>query len=822
MDYEMKARELLDQMTLEEKAGLCTGSEFYRMQGVERLGLPAEFTEDGPNGLRKQATSADHLGLGESIPATCFPTASCSACSFDREALQRMGVALGEECRANNVGVLLGPGVNMKRSPLCGRNFEYFSEDPYLAGEMGVAWVDGVQSQNVGTSLKHFAANSQERLRMVSESVVDERALHEIYLSAFEQVVRQAKPWTVMASYNKLRAAGGQGDGSLEGRHACDNEALLNGILRDRWDFDGVVVSDWGGEANRLQGMAAGLDLEMPYVSPENTNILVEAVRNGELDEDCLDTAALHVTELILKCMQRTPTTLDEGEHHEVAREIAREGAVLLKNEDGLLPLDPGAEVELIGALARTPRYQGAGSSRINPIKLENACDEFAAADLSFDFAEGYHLDNEDTDEVLLQEACEEAKGKDAVVIFAGLPDSFESEGWDRSDMRVPANQVELIERVAEVNPNVVVVLAVGAPVDMAWEGSARSILLSYLGGEAAAGAATDLICGKACPSGKLAETWPLRLEDNPSYDNYAKQARTSEYRESIFVGYRWYDSARKEVRYPFGFGLSYTTFEYSGLRVSRDTLSDGGRMVVSVDITNTGNVAGAEVAQLYVALKVPGLFTAEQELKGFERVELQPGETRVVDFVLDERSFSYYNTDVHEWCLAEGEQGIRVGSSSRHVRLHTVVMVGAQDPVPAPNFQESAPGYYKLAETGQLPQDTSEFEALYGSELPAAQRAEGEPFNQDSTLGEMQTAFIGRLLRKGVSSQMKKMSGGDEATLSIMTATAMEFPIRSLIQFGGDTFNTARVEAILTMANGHLWKGLLEWIGGGSKPASH
>lgn len=660
-----KIRELVAQMTLEEKAAMCSGADFWHTEAVKRLGIPASMVSDGPHGLRKQDQEADHLGVNESIKAVCFPAGCGTAASFNRELLSKMGETLGNECQAEGVSVILGPAVNVKRSPLCGRNFEYYSEDPYVASEMAGALIRGIQSKNVGTSIKHFLANNQETRRMSSDSRVDERTLHEIYLAAFEGAVKKEKPWTVMCSYNKIN-----------GTYAAQNHHYLTEILRDQWGFDGYVMSDWGAVNNRVEDLKAGLDLEMPGCNGANDKLIAGAVLSGELDEEVVDEAVEHILNIVFRYEENRDkeAVFDRDADHETARKVAEETVVLLKNE-GALPLNSKQKAAFIGKYAKTPRYQGGGSSHINSHKVTSALDAAADND-NIVYAQGFDDAADQTDEKLLAEAVEAARSADVAVIFAGLPDKFESEGFDRKHMAMPDCQNELIEKVAAVQPNTVVVLHNGSPVEMPWVNQVKGIVEAYLGGQAVGGAVYDILYGKVNPSAKLPETFPLRLEDNPSYLSYIGEGDMVEYREGIFVGYRYYDKKKMEVLFPFGYGLSYTTFAYSNLKVDKEQMKDTDTLQASVDVTNTGSMAGKEVVQLYVADRESRAIRPVKELRGFEKVELKPGETKTVTFTLDRRAFAYYSVSIHDWHVETGAFDIMIGKSSREIVLTKTVQV--------------------------------------------------------------------------------------------------------------------------------------------------
>lgn len=667
-----KIKELVSKMTLEEKAAMCSGADFWHTEAVERLGIPASMVSDGPHGLRKQDDKADHLGVNESIKAVCFPAGCGTAASFNRELLKEMGEALGNECQAEGVSVILGPAVNIKRSPLCGRNFEYYSEDPCLATEIAGALIHGVQSKNVGTSIKHFLANNQETRRLSSDSRVDERTLHEIYLAAFEGAVTKEKPWTVMCSYNRIN-----------GTYAAENHKYLTEVLRDQWKFDGYVMSDWGAVNNRVADLKAGLDLEMPASGGTNDELIVRAVQSGALEESVVDTAVERILNIVFRYEEHRDKTavFDRDKDHELARKVAQETIVLLKNEC-VLPLEEKKQIAFIGKYVKKPRYQGGGSSHINSHKVTAAWDVIKDMP-NVSYAQGFVDDKDQTDEALLEEAVQTAAKADVAVIFAGLPDSFESEGYDRTHMRMPDCQNELIAKVAAVQPNTVVVLHNGSPVEMPWADQVKGIVEAYLGGQAVGGAVCDILFGKVNPSGRLPETFPKKLEDNPSYLSYIGEGDMVEYREGIFVGYRYYDKKKMDVLFPFGYGLSYTTFDYSNLRVDKKKFKDTDTVTVTVDVTNTGKMAGKEVVQLYVADKESTVIRPEKELRNFAKVELMPGETKTVSFTLGKRAFAYYNTTIHDWHVETGEFAIQIGRSSRDIVLQEMVTVESTVKIP-------------------------------------------------------------------------------------------------------------------------------------------
>lgn len=660
-----KVKELISQMTLEEKAGLCSGADFWHTKAVERLGIPASMVSDGPHGLRKQDMNADHLGINESIKAVCFPAGCGTAASFNRELMQEMGETLGNECQAEGVSVILGPAVNIKRSPLCGRNFEYYSEDPYLAGEIAGSLIEGIQSKNVGTSIKHFLANNQETRRMSVTAQIDERTMREIYLAAFEYAVRRVKPWTVMCSYNRIN-----------GTYAAENKTYLTDVLRGEWKFDGYVMSDWGAVNRRVEDLAAGLDLEMPSSGGVNDRMIVDAVQNGQLEEAVLDTAVERILNIVYRFEENRDTSavFDRDADHDKARRVAEETVVLLKNE-GILPLSKDAPIAFIGKYAASPRYQGGGSSHINSHKVTSALDAIQGMD-NIVYAQGFQDAEDVVDEALQAQAIEAARKAQFAIIFAGLPDSFESEGFDRKHMRIPDCQNRLIEEILAVQPNTIVVLHNGSPVEMPWADKVKGILEAYLGGQAVGAALKDILFGDVNPSGRLPETFPRKLEDNPSYLNFPGEGDRVEYKEGIFVGYRYYDTKNMDVLFPFGYGLSYTTFSYSPVRLSAESIRDTDTLTVSVDVTNTGEREGKEVVQLYVSAPSCAVIRPVKELKGFEKVSLKPGETKTVTFTLDKRAFAYWETSIHDWHAPTGSYKLLIGSSSRDIHQSASVEV--------------------------------------------------------------------------------------------------------------------------------------------------
>ncbi|PGB92181.1 glycoside hydrolase family 3 C-terminal domain-containing protein [Bacillus toyonensis] len=750
-------KKIISEMTLEEKASLCSGLDFWNTKGIERLGIPSIMVTDGPHGLRKQAEGADHLGIYNSIPSTCFPSAVGLASTWNKDLIHEVGVALGEECQAEHVGVLLGPGANIKRSPLCGRNFEYFSEDPYLSSQMAINHVKGVQSQGIGTSLKHFAANNQEHRRMSVDTIVDERTLREIYLASFEEVIKEAQPWTVMSAYNKVN-----------GEYVSENNYLLHDILKDEWGFEGFVVSDWGAVNERVASLANGLELEMPSSFGIGEKKIIDAINCGELCVEKLDQAVERLLYIIFKAYdnQLENATYSKDTHHQLAREVAIESMVMLQNEDSILPLKKEGTVAVIGEFAKQPRYQGGGSSHINPTKLESIFEELemvSGEKTNILFAQGYDLASDDLDENLINEAKKIAESADTAVLFVGLPDRYESEGFDRKHLQMPENHVQLIEAIAEVQSNIVVVLSNGAPIEMPWIGKVKGILEGYLGGQALGGAIADLLFGDANPSGKLAETFPEVLSDNPSYLNFPGEGDKVEYKEGVFVGYRYYDAKNIEPLFPFGFGLSYTNFEYSKLSISKNEIKD--TVSVLVNVKNAGSIAGKEIVQLYIKDVESSMIRPEKELKGFEKVELQPGEEKTVSFTLNNRSFAYYNVELKDWHVETGEFEILVGKSSREIVLQDNIFV----------------------QSTTIIKKTVHRNTLLG----------------DIFADRMLAPIAKELMEKALKdSPFASMAEGDSDASEMMDAMLNYMPLRALVNFSAGAFTEEMLSEIIELLN--------------------
>ena len=776
----MKHADLIKQMTLEEKASLMSGANFWNTKPVTRLGIPGMMLTDGPHGLRKQGGKADHLGLNKSIPATCYPSAAGLANTWDEALIEEMGEHLGLEAASEGVSVLLGPGVNIKRSPLCGRNFEYFSEDPYLSGKMAAALIRGIQRNGISACVKHYAANSQELRRMTNDSVVDERTLREIYLPAFEMAVKEGGVKSLMTSYNRIN-----------GIYAHEHPHLLREILYGEWGFDGMVVSDWGGNNDRVESVRQGGTLEMPSSNGQTDRHIVEAVRNGHLDESILDEQVDRLLDLVLSTQEHiTGKTYDRNAHHAVAAKVAEKCAVLLKNEEKILPLNKQQRIAVIGDFARNPRYQGAGSSKINPTKLDCGLDALKAVGANVTgFAPGFRRGGK-MDDLLIRQACKLAKDADAVLLWLGLDEGGEAEGVDRSDMKLPKNQIALLNAVAKVNSNIVVVLSCGCAVEMDWDVTTKAIIHGYLGGQAGALAMAKLLTGEANPCGKLSETIPLRYEDISSAPYYPGMEATSEYREGLYVGYRYFDTAKREVKYPFGYGLSYTEFAYSDLTVTEDA--------VYFTVRNSGNVYGEEIAQLYIHAATNGMFRPEQELKGFAKVGLNPGEEKQVTIGLNDRSFAVWSILEKDWVIEGGNYELRIGASSRDIRLTAEVQKAGS--VANPYAGEVFVPYY----SGEVRQVRDEsFAALLGHAIPAAKWDRSAPigFNDTISQGEYLEGGIGKGIYNLIAFVRNVLMALEKKELGNNVMFVMNLPWRGVARMSG-VLTDEQVLALIDMIN--------------------
>ena len=783
---------LFKSLTPEEKAQLCSGKDFWHLHGVARLGLPSIMVTDGPHGLRKQSGNSDHLGVLDSVPATCFPTASGLAATWNTDLLEKVGVALARECLAQQVSVLLGPGANIKRHALGGRNFEYFSEDPYLTGAMASAWIRGLQGQGVGASLKHYALNNHESGRMVVDVVTDERTLREIYLPGWEACMGEHQPWTVMCAYNKFR-----------GTYLSENEYLLKTILRDEWGFKGVVVTDWGANHKRVDGVKNGQSLEMPASGDANAHKLLAALRDGTLTEEQLDESVRPVVELMAKSADALDpqARVDLEANHDLARLAAEEACVLLKNEHDLLPLSQSQRVLVVGGLAERTRYQGSGSSLINPTKLEQPLDELRVlAGAAVSFAEGYKVSGQE-DAPLCSEAVSMAADAERIVVVVGLTPEYESEGFDRTHMHLPANQLQLIAALEPFHDRTVVVLQNGAPVELPFKDSVAAILEAYLGGQAGASALARLLYGLANPCGKLAETLPLACEDLPSNAWFPGEYRQSQYREGIWVGYRYFDTANKPVAFPFGHGLSYTSFELSDLDIT--TKSDGS-VDVRVRVTNTGQRAGAETVQVYVGQQNPSVPRPARELKAFAKIALEPNASSELHFSLGQRAFAFWCVSESDWVVEADEFRIDVGVSIAEIRLSEAIHLPSGRPLAA---RDAALTPY--FEPGPLQFDDAAFERLLGDSIP--QPLAVKPFQWNSTLSELRANWLGRLLYTLANRQARKMLGGTDAvSVQMLNAFVNEMPVRALAMMSQGRIKQSLVERLIHATNNNWWRVLI------------
>ena len=775
----------IQKLTLEQKAALLQGWSTWTTWDGSKLGIPAIFMADGPHGLRKQAGAGDHLGLNASVPATCFPTAATMANSWDVALGEELGRALGEEAAANDVHMVLGPGLNMKRSPLCGRNFEYFSEDPYLAGKMGAAYIRGIQANGVAACPKHFAVNSQELRRMCMDSVVDERTLREIYLTAFEMAVTEGKAKTIMSSYNMVN-----------GTYANENPHLLTEILRGEWGFDGFVVTDWGGDNDHAAGVKAGSNLVMPAPGPDCAIGLVQAAKAGRVSEKELDKRVEELLNVVFstsEAVSKAPKTFDKEAHHAIARKCA-EGSIVLLDNDGILPLDKSCTAAIIGDFAEAPRYQGAGSSQVNPTKLDDLKSALENSGLEITgFAQGFSRTDPKPDNSLIAPAILLAKMSDVVILCVGLDEIAESEGLDRVSMELSQGQRMLLDEIYKVNRNIILVLSGGAPFVMPERHKYKAAIHGYLGGQAGAGAMADALLGKVNPSGKLNETWPEKLSDNPSYPYFPSKERTAEYREGLYIGYRYYDTAGVQVRYPFGYGLSYTSFAYSDISASKDS--------VTFTITNTGKVDGAEVAQVYVSCKDGKVFRPNKELKGFAKVFLKAGERKTVTVALDDKAFRYFNVKTDRWEVEPGNYVICVASNVNDVHLtETLWVEGTEAPTPY--------GELLSYESGKIQQvSDAEFETLLGHPIPDGHWS-GELTRNDAICQLYYAKSApARLVYRILTSLKNKAEAKGKPDLNILFIYNM--PFRALGKMAGGMVSDKMVDDIVFLVNGHFWRGL-------------
>ena len=801
-----KINELIANMTLFEKASLCSGQDFWTTKPIPRLNIPSAVMSDGPHGLRKENNEdTDNVALKSSFPATSFPPAVNMASTWNPELVSKVGKALGEQCLNQKIEVILGPGTNIKRSPLCGRNFEYFSEDPYLSGMMCIDYINGVESTGVGTSLKHFAVNNQESQRMTISAVVDERTLRELYLVPFELAIKNSTPQTVMCSYNRIN-----------GVYSSDNKYLLTDILRKEWGFKGIVVSDWNAVNNRVQGIKAGMDLEMPSSGGRTDKEIVKAVLSGELDESELDIVVERLLHFILKAdaSRDDDYFYNYRDGHALARKVADESIVLMKNDKKLLPIAYNDKITVVGSLAETIRYQGSGSSRINPYRLVNFKDYATTHKLNFTYKEGYKLTNDGYDKELFDDAVNACRNGEKVILFVGLTDSYECEGYDRKDLSIPESHSALINAISDVNDNLIVVLLGGSPVEMPWIDKVHTLINAYLPGEGAGEAIADIIYGIVNPSGKLAETYPISLNDYLGSKYYKGGPKTTEHREGVYVGYRYYDTAKKDVLFPFGHGLSYTTFEYSDIKVSKEKAKDNENITVSFKLTNTGNYDGYEIAQLYIHDVESTVHRPYQELKGFKKVFIKAGNSATVKLTLDKRSFAYYNVEAKDWTVESGEFDIFIGASSRDIKLTKRIFIESTSDCTHNDLREIAPSYYNLDKVDSIPD--SEFEAVYGDKLPCNKPSKRGEFDKNTTIGDLKCCIIGKLFCKFAPAVIKSQVPDADMTTMLMLQQGMEeMPLRGLSGVTSGLLDNEVTEGILLWGNRHRLKGLGKMIKG-------
>lgn len=785
----MKYEELIKKMSLEEKASLCVGKDYWNSKNIERLNIPEIRMSDGPHGLRVQKEKADNLGINESEIATCFPTSATLANSWNRKMAYKLGNALGKEAAFEDVDIVLGPAINIKRTPLCGRNFEYFSEDPYLTGTLASEYVKGLQDNKVGSCVKHFAVNNQENRRRTINAVIDERTLREIYLKAFEIIVKEANPWSIMSAYNRVN-----------GKYCSENKELLD-ILKKEWNFEGIVITDWGAENDRVEGLLVGNELEMPGGRGNGINEIIEAVKSGKIDEQYLDEIVDRILNIAFKAQNREKIIeYNREKHHQIALEIAEDSIVLLKNEENILPINK-SKIALIGDMAKNPRYQGAGSSTINPYKIENAYDCFKENKIEFSYVKGYNRIENEEDEKLKNEAIKIAKENNVVIIFAGLTENYESEGMDRTTLDLPQNQNKLIDEISNVNKNIVVVLSNGSPILMPWKDKVKAIITGYLGGEAGAKAMVNCLLGKINPSGKLAETYPLNLEDTPCFKNYPGTEVSVEYQEAIYVGYRYYDTNNIKVLYPFGYGLSYTDFEYSNLQVDV-----GENIKISFKIKNIGKIKGKEIAQIYVSQSLPTIFKPKKELKAFEKVELEPDEEKLIQITLQKESLSYYNVESKKWAIEEGKYKILIGKSSKDIVLEKEIEIESENELITKK-------YSKLYQTCNVQNITDkDFEELLGRKIPN-RYIKIEDISEDNTLEQLKNTKVGKVIYDNQIDKMNKLLQEQNVNKATKVMMDMQKPLKKFYEKKSSKYTKEMVEELIYIAKNNLEYSNCEFI---------
>lgn len=792
----MKYKELIEKMTLEEKASLMSGKDFWQTQEIERLGIKNMFLADGPHGIRKQTAAADHLGLNPSNPATCFPTAATVANSWNEELAEKLGEYLGIEAVEQKVNVLLGPGINMKRNPLCGRNFEYFSEDPYLTGKMAAGYIRGIQSHGISACVKHFAVNNQEERRMSIDTIVDERTLREIYLTAFEIAVKEGKTKTVMSSYNMLN-----------GTYTNENIHIMREILREEWGFNGCVVTDWGGCNDRVDGLIAGNELEMPTTDGETNQDIIKAIKSGKIKEEVLDECVDRLLNLIFttnNAIDSSKVKFDIDNHHKFAQHIAEESIVLLKNENNILPIRKGQKVAVIGDFAKEARYQGAGSSIVNPTKLDNTLDSLKGSRIEIiGYESGFERYGK-KNKKMIDKACVLAKEADIVLLYIGLDEVTEAEGLDRKNIKIPENQINLLNELYEVNKNIVVVLSCGSVVEMPWINKVKGLLHSYLSGQAGAKAILRALSGEVNPSGKLAETYPLKYEDTPSAKYFPGKEVSVEYREGSYIGYRYFDTVNKDVLFPFGYGLSYTSFEYSNIKVTKEG--------VKFNIKNTGDIVGKEIAQLYIGCKSKEIYRPKKELKGFIKVSLNPGEVKEVSILFDDKTFRYFNIKTNNWEIESAEYEVMIGSSSTDIRLTDTIYIEGTEAV-LPYNKEKLKSYYSGNVTNVK---LDEFETLLGRKIPESKWDRKKDLGYNDTISQCQYAkgLLARFAYRMIvfaHGFLTKIGKREAANMIMMSVYHM--PFRGVARMTGGIINMPMLDGMLMIVNGHFFKGLSHFL---------
>ena len=776
----MKYRELINKMTLEEKAMLCVGGDYWNSKAIERLSIPSIKMSDGPHGLRVQKTKADNLGINKSEVSTCFPSGATLANSWNKELAYEMGKTIGKEAACEDVNIVLGPGVNIKRSPLCGRNFEYFSEDPILSGKIGAEYVKGMQTEGVGACVKHFAANNQENRRRTINTVLDERTLREIYLKPFEIIVKEAKPWSIMSAYNKVN-----------GKYCTENKMLID-ILKKEWNFDGIVITDWGAENDRVEGLLAGNELEMPGGRGNGIEEIIQAVNSGKVKEEYLDEIVDRILNVVFMSKKKeNVNNYNQEKHHEMARRIAEDSIVLLKNDKNILPINK-QKIAVIGDMAKNPRYQGAGSSTINPYKIENIYDCLKEKNIKFDYAKGYNRVEQSYEEEadLQKEAIELAKKNDIVLICVGLTENYESEGMDRTILDISKNQNELINKICEVNENVVIVLSNGSPICMPWINKVKGIITGYLGGEAGASAMVNCLFGDINPSGKLSETYPLKLEDTPCFKNFPGSELSVEYKESIYVGYRYYDKVNKKVLFPFGYGMSYTQFQYRNLNIK----DEKDRIEIEFYLKNIGNKKGKEIAQIYVGKKEPKIFRPIKELKDFVKIELDVGEERKVKLSLNKEDLSYFNPETRKWAIEQGIYNIFIGSSSENIELQKEIYILSEDK----NINKEYPQVYYKGDIQNV--NDKDFECILNSKIPD-RVLNIKDVTQENTLEQIKNTKIGAYIYSKEMEKMQKLLKEQNVNKATKVMMDLQKPLKKFYEKKSSGYTKEMVEELLNKA---------------------